>query len=90
MNNFILYNPTCIFFGEGEISKLRTVIDKKSKVLIVYGGESFKKYGVYKQTLEALAGYSIFKFGGIEPNPDYSTCMKVVSYIYKNMVLILS
>lgn len=56
MNNFIFYNPTCIFFGEGEISKLRTVIDKKSKVLIVYGGESFKKYGVYKQTLEALAG----------------------------------
>ncbi|GMN88873.1 iron-containing alcohol dehydrogenase [Francisella sciaenopsi] len=81
MNNFMLYNPTRIFFGEGEISKLKTVIDKKSKVLIVYGGESFKKYGVYQQTLEALAGYSIFEFGGIEPNPDYNTCMKVVSYI---------
>ncbi|APC91735.1 NADH-dependent alcohol dehydrogenase [Francisella opportunistica] len=83
MNNFILYNPTRIFFGEGEISKLKTVIDKKSKVLIVYGGESFKKYGAYQQTLEALAGYSIFEFGGIEPNPDYSTCLKVVSYIKK-------
>lgn len=81
MNNFMLYNPTRIFFGEGEISKLKTVIDKKSKVLIVYGGESFKKYGVYQQTLEALAGYNIFEFGGIEPNPDYNTCMKVVSYI---------
>ncbi|MDE4972066.1 iron-containing alcohol dehydrogenase, partial [Francisella tularensis] len=62
------------------------VIDKKSKVFIVYGGERFKKYGVYQQTLEALAGYSIFEFGGVEPNPDYSTCMKFVSYIKEHHI----
>ena len=84
MNNFMFYNPTRLFFGEGEISKLKTVIDKKSKVLIVYGGESFKKYSVYKQAIDALNGYEIFEFGGVEPNPDYSTCMKIVSCIKEN------
>ncbi len=48
-------------------------------MLITYGGGSIKRNGVYEQVKKALAGYPVFEFGGIEPNPEYETCMKAVA-----------
>ncbi len=86
MDNFIYYNPTCIFFGKGEIKQLATAIDRKLKVLLVYGGGSIKVNRVYDQVMNALKAHQVFEFSGIEPNPEYETCMKVVEYIHVNNV----
>ncbi len=79
MNNFEFANPTRLVFGKGRISKLSKLIDKDRKVLMTYGGGSIKKNGVYNQVMEALEGYDITEFGGIEANPDYDTLMKAVN-----------
>lgn len=81
MNNFEFYCPTRIVFGKGTIAKLPELIDKSKKILITYGGGSIKKNGVYEQVKNALQGYDILEFGGIEPNPKYETLMKAVDIV---------
>lgn len=83
MNNFEFYGPTRVLFGKGMIEKLPELIDKNLKVLMLYGGGSIKKNGVYDQVKEALKDYQLYEFGGIEPNPKYETCMKAVDLIKK-------
>ena len=78
MNNFEFQNPTKLIFGEGTIAKLAKNIDKSKKILMTCGGGSIKKNGVYDQVKEALAGYDVTEFWGIEANPDYATLMKAV------------
>lgn len=81
MQNFNFYNPTRILFGQGEIAKLAGLIPPHQKTLIVYGGGSIKKNGVYDQVVQALSQHQVFEFSGIEPNPEYETCMQAVAYI---------
>ncbi|WP_024955891.1 iron-containing alcohol dehydrogenase [Sulfurospirillum arcachonense] len=76
--NFSYYNPTTIQFGEGQIKSIVNFIDKKQKVLVVYGGGSIKKNGVYEQVSKALEDYTWLEFGGIEPNPTVETLNKAV------------
>ena len=86
MQNFEYYNPVKIFFGEGEISKLSQSIPADKKVLMLYGGGSIKKNSVYDQVIKALAQYDVLEFAGIEPNPEYETCLKVVAFIKANNI----
>ncbi len=81
MLNFEYYNPVNLVFGRGQIAKLSSLIPKNAKVLLAYGGGSIFKNGVHKQVTEALAGYDITEFGGIEPNPRYETLMKAVEIV---------
>lgn len=78
MDNFVFQNPTKLVFGKGEIKRLSKLIDKNKKILMTYGGGSIKRNGVYEQVMQALEGYDIVEFSGIEANPDYSTLMKAV------------
>ncbi len=86
MNNFEFYCPTKVLFGKGMIEKLSELIDKKAKVMMIYGGGSIKKNGVYDQVKEALKNHNLVEFEGIEPNPKYETCMKAVEMIKKENV----
>ena len=86
MKDFQFYNPTRIVFGAGSIAKIKKLIPKKSRVLLLYGGGSIKKNGVYLQVADALRKYELFEFGGIEPNPDYATLMKAVKSVKKNKI----
>lgn len=86
MNNFEFCCPTRVVFGKGTISNLSTLIDKNKKILMVYGGGSIKKNGVYDQVKKALEGFKLFEFGGIEPNPTYETCMKAVEIVKKEKI----
>lgn len=86
MNNFNYYNPTKIIFGENTIASIATEIPKDARVLITYGGGSIKKNGIYDQVITALKGFTVFEFGGIEPNPQYSTLMKAVEICRKEKV----
>ena len=86
MNNFEFYNPTRIIFGAESISKIKKLIPRKARVLLLYGGGSIKKNGVYMQVADALRKHELFEFGGIEPNPDYATLMKAVKLVRKNKI----
>ncbi|MBN2617800.1 MAG: iron-containing alcohol dehydrogenase [Spirochaetales bacterium] len=78
MNNFIFYNPVKIVFGKETILELKNLLPQNSKILLVYGGGSIKKNGVYNQVLQGLEGFNYIEFSGIEANPEYETCMKAV------------
>ncbi len=78
MENFDFFNPVKILFGEGKISEISGEIPSGSKILFTYGGGSIKRNGVYQQVMEALTGFEVYEFGGIEPNPKYETLMKGV------------
>lgn len=81
ISNFEFSNPVKISFGKGSIARLSALVPEKSSVLIIYGGGSIKKNGIYDQVLEALKGFHISEFSGIEANPHYETCMKAVELV---------
>ncbi len=86
MQNFTYKNPTEILFGKGMISNLITYVPKDSPVLLLYGGGSIKKNGVYEQVKKALKKHRMVEFAGIEPNPVYETCMKAVEVVKAEQV----
>ncbi len=81
MNNFQYWNPVKMIFGKGQISSLSTEIPKNKKVLVVYGGGSIKKNGVYDQVKSTLDGYEWDEFSGIQPNPTFEKSMEAVEKI---------
>ncbi|MGB5445129.1 MAG: iron-containing alcohol dehydrogenase [Psychromonas sp.] len=81
MNNFTFFNNTRIHFGEGQISALASEIPTDKKVLVLYGGGSIKKNGVYDQVKTALKDHDWDEFSGIEPNPKYDTLLKAVAKV---------
>ncbi len=78
MKNFIYKNPTKIIFGEGQISKLGDEIPRDYKILMLYGGGSIKKNGVYDRVIEALKDHSLIEFGGIPANPEYEILLEAL------------
>ncbi|BBP84958.1 alcohol dehydrogenase [Pseudomonas sp. Pc102] len=78
MRNFSFYNPTRIHFGEGQIDKLAREIPAGSRVLVTHGGGSIFQNGVWQQVEQALAGYTLTRFAGIEANPQFDTLVKAV------------
>lgn len=86
MNNFEFKNPTKILFGKGQIEKLSQEIPQDAKILLLYGGGSIKKNGVYDQVMNALSAYSVIEFGGIPPNPEYSVMMEALKVVNKEKI----
>lgn len=89
MENFDYYNPTKVVFGKETYHKIPEEIQQHipgKKILITYGGGSIKKNGVYDRVMQALSSYEVIEFGGIEPNPEYSTLMKVVDLVKKESI----
>ena len=78
---FHYHNPTHILFGQGQIANINRIITPKQKVLVLYGGGSIKRNGVYDQVAEALTGYQWQEFSGVEPNPTKETLDKAVSLV---------
>ncbi|GAA58201.1 NADP-dependent alcohol dehydrogenase [Pseudoalteromonas sp. BSi20652] len=66
---FSYVNPTLIQFGQQQIAALSDLIAKDLKVLVVYGGGSIKKNGVYDQVAAALEGFDWVEFSGVGANP---------------------
>ena len=89
MNNFDLYNPTKLIFGEGEISKLTQEIPQGAKVLMLYGGGSIKRNGIYEQVTNTLAAYEVIEFGGIPANPEYHILLDALDIIKKENITFL-
>ncbi len=72
LGNFTFCNPTRLYFGEGALKGLDEELPKYGKrVLLVYGGGSIKKNGIYDKVVAALKsnGKEIYEDGGVMPNP---------------------
>ncbi|MBT2688902.1 iron-containing alcohol dehydrogenase [Bacillus sp. ISL-47] len=86
MQNFTFYNPTKLIFGKGQLDQLQKEIPQYGKkVLVVYGGGSIKRNGLYDKVMAQLneLGAEVFEVSGVEPNPRISTVRKGVD-ICKN------
>lgn len=73
---FTFYNPTRLYFGEGQLQQLTAEASRLgTRVLLVYGGGSIKRNGLYEQVIGKLteAGCNITELSGVEPNPRLST-----------------
>ncbi|MFD1020529.1 iron-containing alcohol dehydrogenase [Thalassobacillus hwangdonensis] len=76
MDTFTFQNPTKLIFGKDTLTKLPEEIPAGTKrALMVYGGGSIKKNGIYDRVLAQFekAGVEVFELGGVEPNPKLST-----------------
>ncbi len=89
MNNFEFKNPTKILFGKDQIAKLTEEIPENAKVLMLYGGGSIKKNGIYDQVKTALTNFEVLEFGGIPPNPEYAVLMDALKLIKEENITFL-
>ena len=80
MNNFNFCVPTDIRFGRDQIECLPEELKKYGKrVLLVYGGGSIKRTGLYEKIQTLLKEFEIYELSGIEPNPKLSSVRKGVA-----------
>lgn len=81
MNTFDFKNPTHIFFGKDSIQEIAGQIPEDAKILLLYGGGSIKKNGIYQQVTTALKGRDVIEFGGIPANPEYAVLLQALGLI---------
>lgn len=74
MNNFRYHAYTDIRFGKGQVECLAGLVAPYGKnVLMVYGGGSIRKNGLYDKVKELLADFNVYELGGVEPNPKITS-----------------
>jgi alcohol dehydrogenase YqhD (iron-dependent ADH family) len=81
VKNFTFQNPTKLIFGKDQLEQLKTEVPKYGKkVLLVYGGGSIKRNGLYQKVTSMLEeiGSRVFELPGVEPNPRITTARKGV------------
>ncbi|WP_430789995.1 iron-containing alcohol dehydrogenase [Virgibacillus flavescens] len=86
MNNFTYQNPTKLIFGKGQLDALTEEVPAYGKkVLVVYGGGSIKRNGIYDNVMKKLneIGAEVHELSGVEPNPRVTTARKGIE-ICKN------
>ncbi|KAF1304364.1 iron-containing alcohol dehydrogenase [Enterococcus saccharolyticus] len=79
MENFNFHVTTDIRFGKDRLSELPEVLNVfGKKVLLVYGGGSIKRNGLYDRVVQLLTdnGSTIVELSGVEPNPRIETVTK--------------
>lgn len=72
LGNFTYCNPTKLYFGKDALDGLNEELPKYGKnVLLVYGGGSIKKNGIYDKVVEILKanGKTVYEDAGVMPNP---------------------
>ncbi|WP_339060966.1 iron-containing alcohol dehydrogenase [Tepidibacillus marianensis] len=89
MNNFEFKNPTKLFFGKDQVLNVGKETRKYGKnVLMVTGGGSVKKSGLYDRVMGLLKeeGHTVYGLEGIEPNPRITTVRKGIEICKKEKV----
>lgn len=90
MNPFRFHNPTALYYGKGQIEQFlaKEITTYGKRVLLVYGGGSIKKSGLYDKVLSLLqnAGVTVFELSGVEPNPRLTTVHKGIDICRKEDV----
>ncbi|WP_067837748.1 iron-containing alcohol dehydrogenase [Amphibacillus sediminis] len=81
MDSFIFHNPTKLIFGKNTLQHLKEEIPHYGKrILLVYGGGSIKRNGIYQNVIQLLdeINATVFELSGVEPNPRVTTARKGV------------
>lgn len=89
MLNFDYSIPTKIFFGKGKIDVLGEELKKYgTRVLLVYGGGSIKRNGIYDKVTGILKENQIksWELSGVEPNPKIETVRKGAEICRENSI----
>jgi alcohol dehydrogenase YqhD (iron-dependent ADH family) len=87
MDNFRFNAYTEMLFGKGQIAKLPEVLHRYGKkVLLVYGGGSIKKTGLYDTIQNLLKDFDIIELSGVEPNPKIETVRRGVELCKENKI----
>lgn len=92
MNPFQFVNPTEILFGRGMLEQLSQRVQRYgTRVLLVYGGGSIKRTGLYDKVLAQLqlAGASVHELAGVEPNPRLSTVRKGIELCRQEQIQLI-
>ncbi|AZN42132.1 iron-containing alcohol dehydrogenase [Paenibacillus albus] len=79
MNSFSFQNQTNIVFGQGTVNQLASLVAPYGKtILLVYGGGSIKRSGLYDEVLAQLKSIDakVVELSGVEPNPRLTSVNK--------------
>lgn len=72
LGNFSYCNPTKLYFGDDSLNYLNAELPKYgSNVVLIYGGGSIKKNGIYEEVCRILEknGKNVAEIAGVMPNP---------------------
>lgn len=82
MDAFVFQNPVKLIFGNGQTKEhlIKELKPFGNRVLLVYGGGSIKKNGIYDEVTDLLesGGFTVTELSGVEPNPRLSTVKRGV------------
>ncbi|WP_425801418.1 iron-containing alcohol dehydrogenase [Desulfitobacterium sp. Sab5] len=88
MQSFTYSIPTKIFFGKDQVNVLAEQIREfgGSRVLLVYGGGSIKRIGLYDTVTKILQSNNIpfFELAGIDPNPRIETVRQGIQLCHEH------
>lgn len=89
LGNFTFHNPTKLYFGENSLENLGKELGKYGeKVMLVYGGGSIRKNGIYDTVLAELrkVGKQTVELSGVMPNPTIEKVMEGAALAKKEAV----
>ena len=90
MDNFTFHNPTRIIFGKDAVGQIGGVIKEAGckRVLLVAGGGSIRKNGVYDTVARSLtaAGLTWVEAWGVRPNPVLTKAREIIALAQKEKV----
>jgi alcohol dehydrogenase YqhD (iron-dependent ADH family) len=87
LGNFSYHNPTKLYFGEDSLSYLKDELKNYGQnVLLVYGGGSIKKNGLYDDIIAILkeCGKNVAEVSGVMPNPTIDKLNEGVAIAREN------
>lgn len=89
MNNFVYSIPTKVYFGKGQIEHLGEAVSYYgTRALLVYGGGSIKRMGLYDTVMKQLQEnfVPVFELSGVEPNPKIESVREGVKLCRENKI----
>lgn len=81
LGNFSYHNPTKLYFGEDSLKFLKDELANYGEnILLVYGGGSIKKSGLYDEIVAVLKDCrkNVAEVSGVMPNPTYQKLLEGV------------
>jgi alcohol dehydrogenase YqhD (iron-dependent ADH family) len=89
LGNFNYCNPTKLYFGEEAIKNLSDELKNYGKrILLVYGGGSIKKNGIYDEVISILneEGKEVTELSGVMSNPTLDKLYEGVNLARENNI----
>ena len=87
LGNFSYCNPTKLYFGEKALKSLKLELGKYGdKVLLIYGGGSVKRNGIYDAIMDILTARhkKVAEIAGVMPNPTVAKLREGVAIAKKH------